>query len=214
MHAMAQQINLYDDSLRPRRLPWRAAQGLWLVAGTLAVSLVLSQGLDRWSASRRAQAEQLAGQLQQERKLLAANGGVPGGSNAERIAELDRLRKRDAEQRRVHELLDAQTARHAAGYTHYFRALSNQAMPSVWITGFAVSPDEEGLEIEGRMTDAAALPDYLRRLDQEPQFKGRRFAQLVVKSPDPHDARDEAHDGATQFQLRSVAAANTGGGLR
>lgn len=198
---MAQQINLYDDSLRRKRESWRAVHGLWLVAGTLALAFALKAGLDAWSARRVAQAEQLSAQTASERKRLEANGGLGLDGNQVRVAELERLRAVEAGQRHIQSLLDAHAAGRAGGYTPYFVALSRQALPSVWITGFSVAPDD-ALEIEGRMTNAAVLPDYLRRLDQEPQFKGRRFAQLSMKAADP--AHDEAAlAGSTQFVLRS-----------
>jgi hypothetical protein len=205
---MVQQINLYDPSLRPRRERWRAVHGLWVVGGTLAVALALSSALGAVSQRRLAEVQQLEQQAATERALMNRNGG-PGGlqdANRERVAELDRLRALDAGQRRVHGVLDLQVAGRKDGYTPYFLALSRQAQSSLWITGFGVGADGEALEIQGRMSDAAALPDYLRRLNNEPRFKGRSFAQLSLKAADPrNDATTTA--AYTEFVLRSQAPA-------
>jgi hypothetical protein len=205
---MVQQINLYDPSLRPQRERWRAVHGLWVVGGTLAVALALSSALGAVSQRRLAEVQQLEQQAASERALMNRNGG-PGGlqdANRERVAELERLRALDAGQRRVHGVLDLQVAGRKEGYTPYFLALSRQAQASLWITGFGVGGDGEALEIQGRMTDAAALPDYLRRLNNEPRFKGRSFAQLSLKAADP---RTDATTTAvyTEFVLRSQAPA-------
>jgi Tfp pilus assembly protein PilN len=201
---MAQQINLYDATLRPRRERWRAVHGLWAVGGVIVFAFALSTGMKALAARRLAQAEQLEQQLAAERAQLdrLTRGAGAGGSLGARIAELDKLRALDAGQRRVKTALDAQTDSRRAGYTPYFEALSHQANPSLWITGLSVSADGEGLEIQGRMTDASALPGYLRRLDQEPQFKGRRFAQLSLKSAEAKDG-GAADAGFTEFVLRS-----------
>lgn len=196
---MPQQINLYDDTLRPRREPWRAAQAVWAVAGVLALGLAATAALESAARARLAEAERLERQLDAER--LAAPAVVPT-SPAE---ELERLRRRDAAQRRVQAELDAQWARAAAGYTPFLMALSRQAHPALWITGFGVSADGAALEIQGRMTDAGVLPDYLRRLNGEAQFKGRRFEQLSVRVLATPEAA-----GATEFVLRSERRGEAG----
>ncbi|MED5620381.1 PilN domain-containing protein [Ideonella sp. BN130291] len=202
--AMVQQINLYDEALRPQRQRWRAAHGLWVVGGTLVAAFALSSAMQAVSQRRLAEAERLEQLAATERTLTARNGGTGSlqEANRQRIAELERLRAADAGQRRVHAVLDQQVAGRKEGYTAYFMALSRQAHASLWITGFGVGADGETLELQGRMADAAVLPDYLRRLNAEPRFKGRSFAQLSMKVVDP---RGDATAVApyTEFVLRS-----------
>jgi Tfp pilus assembly protein PilN len=209
---MVQQINLYDPALRPRRERWRAVHGLWFVGATLVAAYGLAHGLDAWSARRAQQAGQLTATAAEQRQLLQANGGLGAGDALrQRAAELEHLRALDAAQRRVQGLLDAELGRHAAGYTPYFVALSHQAQPDVWITGLSIDADGDALEIAGGLTDAAALPGYLRALDQEPQFKGRRFAQLSVKAL-PH--APDGSGGYTAFVLASQPGNGTAAATR
>lgn len=191
---MAQQINLYDASLRPRRDGWRAVHAAWMMGATLAVTLGLWRGLDIWAGQRTAQAEALERQVAVQRAALDARRLGTSDKTRQRGAEIERLRALEAGQSRVRGMLDAQTVGQTNGYTPYFIALSHQARGPLWITGFSVSEDGHALELQGRMSDAAALPDYLRRLNAEPQFKGRRFAQLTMK----------AAEGYTEFVLRSL----------
>ena len=95
------------------------------------------------------------------------------------------------------------------GHAGLLVALARQASGQVWLTGLAVSDDGQAIDLEGRMTDSSALADYLRRLNDEPRFKGRPFAQLTLKAAGNGGERLPY----TEFSLRSApagAAAATG----
>ena len=79
--------------------------------------------------------------------------------------------------------------------------MARQAQPTLWITGLALGQDAQDLTLEGRMLDADSLAPWLRRLADEPRFKGRSFAQLQLRRV------DEAGTAVTEFSLRSVPAA-------
>jgi Tfp pilus assembly protein PilN len=202
---MVQQINLYHDALKPHRERWRAAHGLWVAGGTLALGWAIALAQDALSARRLAEAQQLKQQAATERAGLSGNSAlIAAAPGSQAQAELERLRQLDAAQRRVRDALEAQAGSGTQGYTPYFTALSRQAQPTLWITGFSVSADGQGLELQGRMTDPAVLPGYLRKLNGEAQFKGRSFAQLSLKTA---EAGADAPAGFTEFQLRSQPAA-------
>lgn len=189
-------INLDPPSQRPRPQPWRAGQAAWTFVGALAGSWALAHGLEAWASHRQQQADTLAQQLPQQRAQLEAND--PSGAEAiQRLAnERARLQSLEADLRRLRAQIDEHLKRGSEGYTPYFMALSRQSQSSVWITGFSVAPNNGAIEIQGRMNDAAALPGYLQRLNQESSFKGRQFARLQL-----------AHDeGLTEFTLAGVGA--------
>jgi hypothetical protein len=204
---MAQQINLFDESLRPRRERWRAVHGLWVVGGTLAAAWLMALALDALSVRRQAEAQRIEQQAAAERQQLTPASIVAGHGGRNAQAELERLRAMDAGQQRVQTALQSQAGGRAEGYTPYFLALSRQAQPSLWITGFGIGQDGDSLELQGRMLDASVLPGYLRKLNAEPQFKGRAFAQLSMKVADSRN--DPAAAGYTEFLLRSRPAAST-----
>jgi hypothetical protein len=197
-------LNLDPPSRRPRPQPWRASQGLAAAAVALAGSWLLGLGLDAWASQRAAQAQALAQALPEQRAELEARN--PGGTDAiaRLAAERDRLQALDADQRRLRAQIDDHLQRATTGYTPYFVALSRQGQGTVWITGFSVAPDQGAIEIQGRMNDAAALPGYLQRLNQEASFKGRRFGRLQL-------AQGEGH---TQFTLAGSPGDARQGGLR
>ena len=200
---MAQQLNLFDARFAPRSLRFSARQGLLALGGIALLAVLAHSGL-HWAADRATatarQAEADQAQLRDRVAALANSAGSGAGS------ELKQLQALEAGQQRIRSALEGGAAGTREGHADYLVALARQASGTVWITGFSVSEDGGAVELEGRMTDAAQLADYLRRLNAEPRFKGRPFAQLNLKATDangttlPH----------TEFALRSVAVATTG----
>jgi Tfp pilus assembly protein PilN len=197
-----QQLNLYDARFSPQSLRFSARHGLWAVAAVLALSVLGTQGL-RLAAS---QAGNVARQADAATQPLAVQVAALGASAAGGAgAELQQLQALEAGQRRIRSALEAGAAGAREGHADYLVALARQASGSLWLTGFAVSEDGAAIELEGRMTDTAVLTDYLRRLNAEPRFKGRPFAQLNLKSSDGNGVALPY----TEFSLRSTAIAAT-----
>ena len=204
---MPQHINLLHPGLLPRREAFDSAHAAWAVAGVLACALLATSGLRLRAGSR---TEQALAAEQQRVDLQARVDAVGGTPPAPRhAAELQRLQAVDAGQRQVRVALDSGAAGRAQGYAEYFMALSRQAQPSLWITGFTVAADGLALELRGRMLDPHLLPQYLRQLNSEPLFKGREFAQMQLKSVEPGTAGGA---GITEFSLRALPAARATAG--
>ena len=202
---MAQQLNLLDPRFAPRSLRFSAQQGLLAVAGALLLTVLASAGL-HWASE---QAVAAGRQADAERAPLRARVDALGASAAAGIgagSELQQLQTLDAGQRRIRGALAGGAAGVREGHADYLLALARQASGAVWITGFSVSDDGSSVELEGRMTDTAQLTDYLRRLNAEPRFKGRPFAQLNLKASDTNSAA-LPH---TEFALRSTAVTSNG----
>ena len=185
---MAQQINLLDPALQPRRDWLDASHGLSLLGLILCTSAALSATL-QWQAGR---AVNLPAAVPALPTAVAAS--APG----ELQVELQRLRALEQHQQRVRAALASGAAGAPDGYTPYLKALSRQARGSLWITGFAVAAEGDAIELEGQMLDAAVLPGYLRQLNAEERFNGRPFAQLQLRTLD-----EGANAGHTEFVLRS-----------
>ena len=200
---MTQQLNLLDPRFAPRALRFSAQQGLLAVALALVLTALASAGL-RWAgdqasaAGRQAETDQAP--LRARVAALGASAGTGTGS------ELQQLQALDGNQRRIRTALEGGAAGGREGHADYLLALARQASGAVWITGFSVSDDGSAVELEGRMSDTAQLTDYLRRLNAEPRFKGRPFAQLNLKASDANGA-SLPH---TEFALRSSAVASNG----
>ena len=189
-------LNLDPPTDRPARTPWRATQGLATAGAVLAASCALGVGLDAWATHRQADAAAMNQALPRQRAQLEARD--PGGADAVQrlVAERQRLQVFDLEQRRLRAEIDSHLQHAANGYTPFFAALSRQSQGSVWITGFSVAGATGAIELQGRMTDPAALPGYLQRLNQEGAFKGRQFSRLQMTPV----------EGLTEFTLGGIAS--------
>ena len=202
---MAQHINLLHAGLLPRREPYRSAHAAWAVGGMLVAALAAAGLLHHLAGQHTEQAEATEQELAALQARVKALGDAPHPSRF--AAELQRLRAIESGQRQVRMALDSGAAGRAQGYAEFFMALSRQARPMLWITGFSVAADGVALELQGRMTDPHVLPDYLRHLNSEPLFKGRTFAQMNLKAVDAAASAPSAGNGVTEFALRAVPAA-------
>ena len=217
---MAQQLNLVHPGLR-RPKQWSATQALLCLAGVLLVSALAAAGLG-WHGQVLAQQAQAAeAQLAQRQTQLQAlrDGRVPlphpaasaaateGLQPPNSLAELERevqgLRQQAAVQQHLRALLDAGTAGRLIGYSDHLLALARQARGQVWITGLRLDATGAPTELEGRLRDPAALPDYLRHLSEEKEFLGRSFAQLQLRRLSAEVDGVGALSDFSEFSLRS-----------
>lgn len=179
---MAQQINLYDPALKRKR-DWFALSNVVLGAGIAAV-LVMAAGLLARGGLPALQAQASASETQL--KAMREQVLVLGQRVAERKAD-PRIEQELSAARQLAEVRGVvlQTLRQrlesdAPAYAEYLRGLARQSMTGLWITGFVWDAANDSMEIRGRTTDPALLPEYIRRLNREPAFRGHAFAALNV----------------------------------
>ncbi|MEW6293043.1 MAG: hypothetical protein AB1544_07020 [Pseudomonadota bacterium] len=184
---MAQQINLYDPALLRKR-DWFALSNLVLGAG-IAALLVATTGMLVRSGLPELQAQTTTGEAQL--KAMRDQVLVLGQRVAERKAdprieqELAAARQLAAARGGVLQALRQRLASGEPSFADYLRGLARQSMTGLWITGFAWDAASDGLEIRGRTTDPALLPEYIGRLNREPAFRGQAFAALTVAEGKP-----------------------------
>jgi len=200
---VTQQINLADPRLLPQTVAFGARHALIGVLAVLAFGALASGGLQVQAARLTAQTRVLP---------AAPVGATPAARGPVQVAaaiaaEIELLRQVEAGQRRMRDALDAGVAGVREGPAEYFVALSRQAQGAVWITAFGIGEDGSSLELEGRMTGPHLLADYLRRLNSEPRFRGRPFAQLSLNGVAPNDGGALPY---TEFALRSTPVAAKG----
>ena len=195
---MSQQINLYDPALLRKRELLTAAN---LAAAVGALLLLLGV----WGALARAhlgtlesESEKLAPQVKALQDQMVAMG--------KQLAEMKPNPQLEAELASARDLLVLRSALvtvlkkgvgdEAMGFSEYLRGFARQTPSGLWLTGFAIGDGGTAMEIRGRMTDPALLPEYIHRLDGEPAFKGRTFAALKIAAG-KLDAPDQAAPPAT-----------------
>ena len=200
-----QQINMQDAD-RPQGgvVTWGA---IWGVRAALAVSGLALLAVIGMSVANQRLATRAAELEAQLGPLQAATVSVPPPPE---LNVLNELRKGEAVQRRLSETLVNATSHASEGYSEYLMALGRQAQPSVWVTGLEVRDNGRQLMLSGRMTDAGFLPGYLGRLENEAQFKGRRFNQVEIGSVTSEMAADQRLSSFSLSTQESSRASSSG----
>jgi len=186
---MSQQINLYEDRLRPRH-ELATARNLAVCA---SVVLVLVTALAWWTnsdAKRKTEAAaSVQKQLAEEQKNLADLAKVMAERKVSPalVSERDSLKAVLAQRQEVMTVLDSGQLGNTAGFSALMTGFARQTLTDLWLTGFTVTMGGEGIEIHGRLFDPAKLPAYVQGLSAEPVFQGRRFAALEMRDVEPDD---------------------------
>jgi cell division protein FtsB len=214
---MSQEINLYEERLRPHR---EILTGHHL--GVLAlVVLALAALLAAWTqydaarasaaaASLKAQVSQLQTQIAELNKAISGRRVSPPLA-----ASLEQAREALEMRQAALELLDSGHLGSAGGFSEIFTGFSHQALanPNLWLVGFSVTQGGKAIEIRGRTLDASALPAYVQRLGKEDAFRGRRFSGLEMLDHESGKQAATSNQTATpqhftEFTLHSEGAPN------
>ena len=185
---MTQQINLYEDRLRPRHELVTARN---LGVATL-VLLVLMAALSLWSRAesdrKTQQAEAMQAQvLSTQSQLTELSKAVEARKITPALAaEIEIARSQLNMRADVLAVLESGPLGNSTGFSSVMTGFAHQAQSDLWLTGFALTAGGENIEIRGRLLDPGKLPAYVQRLRDEPVFEGRRFAALEMQA-----ARDE-----------------------
>lgn len=175
---MSQEINLLNPTLRRRR-DWLSSDYVakGALAALLLVALLFSVAHFQMSAAQRRSSE-VADQLRNAQQELQAAQGALAARKADPALEQEVLRLTTSvrQGRALYRLAEMTTQQGSAGVAEVMRGFSRQIAEGVWLTGFTVGPDN--FEIRGRLLDSSQLPAYIRRLNAESAFRGRRFAAL------------------------------------
>jgi hypothetical protein len=191
------QLNLLSERQAHGPEPFGLDFGAKLAAGVVGGVVVLSMGLNTMATRMMLRAEAA------EKALVEGAVNLPKGPpRPQSMGELEALRETERGQRAQYDAIQRLTTGNATPYSEYFKALARQAVGDLWITGMTILPNGQDVELSGRMIGPQQLPSYLARLGQEPQFQGKRFAQLEMKSLGEQQA---ALAGITAFTLKARA---------
>ncbi len=181
---MSQQINLYDPALLKKR-------ELLTATHLAATALVLLVGMGGWGASIRGQLAALEAESQSVSPKVKSLQDLKASLDQQlaTVKPDPRLEAALASARTVLGLrgeivavLKKGVGSESLGFAEYLRGFARQSHSGLWLTSFNIGENGANMEIHGRMTDPALLPDYIRRLNSEKAFKGRAFASLTISS--------------------------------
>jgi hypothetical protein len=187
---MSHHINLYDPTLLQRK-QWLSAANLLLAVALLSVILFAWGSWKRIQAGAlTTEAATLADQTKAAREESIALAAQLANRKPDPKLELDLAAMKEllGVRQEILTALGQGQGPVVGGYAEYLRGLARQTVSGLWLTGFAVGADGARMEIRGRTLDPARLPEYIRRLNAEPAFRGHRFAALSVSAPTPAGA--------------------------
>jgi len=196
-----QQINLFQDALRPAREFLALAQ-LAKSAGVMLVLLALIN-LGQWLLAWRGEqqfvalhAEQV--QLQAQLAQLQTEMQARAAESNEAILQTQ-LAQQDTQlqnKQQVLQMLSGRSVGNVAGFAPQLSGLARQRLEGLWLTSLYIHDGGEKLNLRGSTSTADLLPKYLQRLAQEPSFHGIEFKTFVMQR-----AKDKAQ---VDFDLRST----------
>lgn len=183
---MSAQINLYHPRFLKQHDPL-TLRNTALAAAAVYVVLGAASG---WAWQNAAERRAAASAAEEELKSVRAKVEAAGKELAARkpnpqlAAELERSEALLQRRSEIARLLESGVIGNTAGFSDFMRGFARQAQDGLWLTGFRIGSGGEDMEIRGNMLNAAALPDYIRRLGGEKAFQGRNFAALTLNRPE------------------------------
>ncbi len=216
---MTQYINLYPDSLRPRRELLTLNNVAIAVMLTLLLVIALAgYGMTRTADERRAArlVEQRLQQMQAQVTVFAVQQGARQLDPAlqQQLAEAE---SRLANRRAVLARVQNGGFGGQQGFAGIFRGLAEVSEPGVWLTAIDLRAEGGAMALHGRMLNEGQLPAYVARLSAHPRFSGRLFSALDVQRVSSDKAADPAMamPPHVRFSLNGLPGerpANVGGG--
>lgn len=200
---MAQQINLFDPSLRPQERRYSAhqfARTLTLVAAAMGLVTVYQAVALSMLRSDRAQIER---DRDAARKAVAESTAAAQRAPRKELAdELQRLDAAIATQEGLLARLNAGDFGTTGAVSPYFTALARQTVSGVWLTNIRVDAASGDIFLRGGLLRADLLPAYLDQIKRESTLRGRSFGQVRMMAHDDTQAAVGRGTGARAGSVR------------
>jgi hypothetical protein len=205
-----QQINLYNPAFEAKR-SLTTFNGALVGWAALAAVVVAIAGYELFSLRAMQQREsaltqQLAAAQAEAQRLGAQVSARKGDVRlAEEIAHLEMEAQGRQE---VLQVLHSGKLGDTRGFSDHLRAFARQSFEGVWLTGLSIATAGRDVSIEGRASQAAYVPGYLKRLNDETAMQGHPFAELLIQQPEPDPAvKTAVRPDYVEFKLTTKTAA-------
>jgi len=184
---IVQQINLYQERFREKRLWISATQ----VAATLLI--VLAAGLI-WSlvlSYELSQAEKRNQALKAERdrivlEVTAVNAELAALLEDKRLdRQIEGTARQISARKRVLKFIEANRFGSGEGFSEYLVALSNLHVDDIWLNRIRLA--ENFVQLKGSALSATEVPGYFDSFGEEQIFQGNRFDLFQLSRPSDSD---------------------------
>ncbi len=180
---MIQQINLYQDNLKPNT----DANLFKLYLSAFAVIMVLMLGYCGYIFWETKNLEYELKQAQMknttaEARLQQIETQYPQQQiNNLLVDELALSQNRLRALRKIVNNSSNTQFDQSQGFSRYFTALTNQAHSDVWLNRISINTQNNAMTLQGSTFKSASVPNLLQRLQNESIFRGKKFARLAMK---------------------------------
>ena len=172
---IVQQINLYQDRFREKRL--------WISAAQVAAAiLVVIAAAAIWSFLLHTEFEQLRGSnlaIKADRDRIAADLAIANADLARLLEdkrldrEIETTTSRILARKKVLNFVDANRFGSGQGFSSYLVALSHLQVDDIWLNQIRFA--DNFVQIKGSALDATVVPGYFDSFSDENVFQGNRF---------------------------------------
>jgi len=196
-----QQVNLYTDDFRPKKviLPLEHILLLPVLVGLIlvGVSFLLYSNLTH-------EKQELANKEARIAKMHHTIEILEAKAKLQRLDDsLDQANKRlsstiEARQKMV-ALLDTVVVKDdKGGFSNFLASLARQKVEGLWLDAIKIGASGKTMALEGFTLNAESVPVYLKNLRQEPSFMDRSFTVFEL-------LKDKGKSKNLKFSLRSNA---------
>lgn len=201
-----QKINLYQQEFQDIR-NWRQA-GVFAAAGLM---LLVLAGINIGQVIKLGDLEQSLEQkksaLEIKRVSLDAlrKNTRPKARDMDLAAQVDRLRKANAEKTRAINYLSGNNTSNITGFSQLLQSLGRQrdSIDDIWLTRISFSDGGYNMRLDGSSYRPELLPEFIQALNQEVLYQDREFRDLRI-------SRSETNSRLVEFLLDTRERETTG----
>jgi len=196
-----QQINLYDERFKEKKLLFSAAQ-------VASILLVLLLGMGGWSykiQTSMAQAKQDNLMVKASRQNLINELNMASAELTELLADsridkkISNVSKAVNARKKILVFVSANQFGSGQGFSSYLVALSELHVDNVWLDEISLA--ENYVKIHGSALNAELVPEYFGRFGEQAIFQGNRFNVFNV-------TRKEDTDWKVDFEIATDETIN------
>ncbi len=199
-----QQVNLYTDAFKPKRVILPLEQIIILPV----FILVLLVALSFWLSHSLQQESQELGDLQAKNDQMGERlQGLNVKANRLKkdeslVAANQRLHAKVEARQQMIDMLDTVVVKDAEGFSAIMLSLARQKLDRLWLSSIYIGASGKDMHIEGSTLDGDLVPEYLRKLRQEDSLLGRTFTLFeLTQNTNEHSQLD--------FSLRTEQQSST-----
>jgi len=183
---MRQQVNLFQDVLRPVKVMWSAKQ-LVLIVSLFALMMMGLEAFGMfqiWNIKQDiVNSEQVLINKQQEIKFVEAKH--PGPQEDKRLVlRVSQLDKEVRQKQQILGILSEGEYGNTHGFADHLQGLSKQHIDGIWLTRFTIDQGGKHLSLSGGSLEPELVPKFLQKLGSEASFSGKEFKSFVLSRVD------------------------------